>query len=144
MAFSSVFQSFRYNFLELICDSQRYRHDARQQARLFLHLGALLCAAERLNRAAARQPIQLSQHSTTGSKVAGFPDGKKPLAHFVCRINLKINAATAEHVRVWIVCEIGVLILLAIAKLSYKLSNCVDAGRNISRGGVEIFIASTK
>ena len=64
----------------------------------FLHQGEVVWAAERQSRAAARQPIQLSQQSTTGSKVAALPDGKRiKLVHFVKRMKLKINGATAEH-----------------------------------------------
>ena len=54
-----------------------------------LHLGDLLCAAERQSRAAARQPSQLSQrHCLTQ---------KRPLADLV-RIKLEISTATTEYI----------------------------------------------
>ena len=61
-----------------------------------LHLGELLCAAERQSQAAARQPIQLSQQSIAGRLLHCLRENE-PLADFVRKIEFEINAATAEH-----------------------------------------------
>ena len=75
------------NFLNMICLNSLaiakdicMTHGSRRD--FLLHLVELPYATERQRYAASRQPIQSSQKSTIGTKVAALPDGKK----ITCRL----------------------------------------------------------
>ena len=103
MAFSSVFQSFGHNLLELICDSQRnigMTHGSRCD--FFLYCIYKNCCVPQNNKDVQLHANIYNYHNSLQleANLLHCLTEKEPPADFVRRIKLDISAATAEHMYV--------------------------------------------